>query len=76
MVDCPSCKYYENGECHPTIFPPDECDDYEESFEHHWERIKSIRSYLQEKWMNINVNWFTPVAMNEVVAVVGYQEDD
>ena len=38
--------------------------------------IKPIRSYLQEKWLNINVNWFTPVAMNEVVAVVGYQEDD
>ena len=30
MVDCPSCKYYENGECCPTIFIPDECDDYED----------------------------------------------
>lgn len=42
MVDCPSCKYYENGECRPTIFPPDECDDYEESFEHHWEMMDDI----------------------------------
>lgn len=37
---------------------------------------KPIRRYLQEKWLNINVNWFTPVAMNEVVAVVEYQEPE
>lgn len=38
--------------------------------------IQPIRMYLQEKWLNINVSWFMPVAMNEVVAVVEYREDD
>lgn len=38
--------------------------------------INPIQMYLQEKWLNINVNWFTPVAMNEVVAVVGYPDWD
>ena len=51
MVDCPSCKYYEDGECHPTIFPPDECDDYEESFEHHWKMMDDIEKEEYNSYM-------------------------
>ena len=39
MTDCRNCANMDNCQ---YILSPDDCEDYEETFEHHWEMMDDI----------------------------------